>query len=67
MGKLNVPFTLFIALVGLAYNVFSTVLTIKRGQDIKIKVLVTILIWWLPIIGSTIALLVLPKKVTITE
>ena len=62
MGKLNIPFAIFLLLVGLAYNVFSTVLTLKRGQDFKIKVLVTILIWWLPILGATIALLVLPKK-----
>jgi hypothetical protein len=40
----------------------STVLTLKRRQDFKMKALVTILIWWLPIFGATIALLVLPKK-----
>lgn len=62
MGKLNIPFAIFLLLLVLAYNVFSTVLTLKRGQDFKIKALVTILIWWLPIIGATIALLVLPKK-----
>ncbi len=62
MGELNIPFAIFLLLLGLAYNVFSTVLTLKRGQDFKIKVLVTILIWWLPILGATIALLVLPKK-----
>lgn len=62
MGKINIPFAIFFLLVGIAYNVFSTVLTIKSGQDFKIKVLVTILIWWLPILGATIALLVLPKK-----
>lgn len=62
MGKLNVPFAIFLVLVGLAYNMFSTVLTLKRGQDFKMKALVTILIWWLPIIGATIALFVLPKK-----
>ncbi len=62
MGKINIPFAIFLLLVGIAYNVFSTVLTIKSGQDFKIKVLVTILTWWLPILGATIALLVLPKK-----
>lgn len=62
MGKLNVPFAIFLVLVGLAYNMFSTVLTLKRRQDFKMKALVTILIWWLPIFGATIALLVLPKK-----
>jgi len=43
-------------------NVFSTILTLKRHSEFKMKALVTILIWWLPIIGATIALLVLPKK-----
>lgn len=62
MGKLNVPFAIFLLIVGIAYNVFSTVLTLRRGQDFKIKALVTILIWWLPILGASIALLVLPKK-----
>ena len=62
MGKVNVLFIIFLVLAGLAYNMLSTVLTLKRGQDFKMKALVTILIWWLPIIGATIALLVLPKK-----
>lgn len=62
MGKVNVPFIIFLVLVGLAYNMLSTVLTLKRRQDFKMKALVTILIWWLPIFGATIALLVLPKK-----
>lgn len=62
MGKINVPFIIFLVLAGLAYNMLSTVLTLKRRQDFKMKALVTILIWWLPIIGATIALLVLPKK-----